>query len=155
MDKKVDWDGKTQTVYVGEVSEQSSDQYSYLTEILPSVTNSGKTYKLKDKEKMEMGGKTYKTGFSVTGFGNFIYFNLDGKYTEITGEIGSMGTSNRENDLELFLDDKPYKTIKISGDKSPEKITIPVSGVNQVKFANNSNQGIYYLRFGLGDFRIK
>lgn len=154
LGKEVQWDGESQTVYVGKDSNESE----YITEKLIGVMDMGKTYNLKDKNKLIMGGKTYKTGYKLSKtWAGFLYFNLDGQYREVQGEIGSVDTAPKPHDVEIFLDDKLYKTIKISGDKIPEKVTIPVSGVNQLKF-NVVELSYGYnpqIDAGFGDFTIK
>lgn len=157
LDKDVDWDGKTQTVYVG----QNPGEVKYMTEVLNPV-GTQQIHKLADKGKFNMNGKLYNTGFHNTYSREFIYFNLDSKYTEIEGDIGTMYSkfegdngmvfANQDpKDLDIYLDDKLYKTIKISGETAAQKVKIPVSGVNQLKFKVEGK----YIYFGLADFTIK
>ena len=103
-----------------------------------------------------MGGKTYKTGVE-TRYREFIYFNLDSQYKEVQGEIGTKDITTRTvNDVNIYLDGKLYKSIEIAPDKAPEKVTIPVSEVNELKFKQTVKEGsIGTLDFGLGDFTIK
>jgi hypothetical protein len=90
--KKVDWDGSNQTVYLGE----KPGEVNYMTEIIePYDKHRLDTYKLNDTEKLELAGKTYKTGYrlghtdrdSLDRIG-YAYFNLDGKYSEIECIVG-------------------------------------------------------------------
>lgn len=159
LDKKVDWDSKTNTVYVGKTPGEG--EFEYLTEVLKGV-GATRTHKLGDEGKFNMNGKLYNTGFHNTSGGQFIYFNLDNKYKEVEGDIGTMYSrfegenglvhaNQNPKDLNIYLDDKLYKTIKISGETAPQKIKIPVSGVNQLKFKVDSR----WVYFGLADLTIK
>lgn len=161
LGKEVDWDGKTKTVHLGKSGVgEAGDEFTYLTEKVNAVTDSGRIYGLGEERKMEMGGKTYNTGIDTGLLGpNYAYFYLEGKYTEITGEIGSMYTGRAENYLKIFLDGELYKRIKIAGDKAPQKVTIPVSGVDEIKFETrrieDPDSAYSNLRFGLGDFKVR
>lgn len=151
LSKEVNWDGKTQTVYIGAVPGQAQGEAKYITEVLEAV-GASETYKLENKEKLNMGGKNYNTGYKKRVYsGDFIYFNLDGQYTEVEGEIGTLEANQSPFDLDIYLDDKLYKTIKMSGETAPQKLTFSVSGVNQIKFKTEKD----YNSLGLGDFTIK
>jgi hypothetical protein len=136
--KKVDWDGSNQTVYLGE----KPGEVNYMTEIIePYDKHRLDTYKLNDTEKLELAGKTYKTGYrlghtdrdSLDRIG-YAYFNLDGKYSEIECIVGyKPGYNSVDRTLNIYLDGKLFKTMDFTRDSMPEKLTIPVSGVLQLK----------------------
>lgn len=163
LNKKVDWDGETQTVYIGEIPGQSAGEGRYITEVLEGVMTNGKTFSLKDKEKLTMGGKTYNTGFRTHRNDMFIYFNLDSQYKQVEGDIGAAVAVNETMDVNILLDGKIHDTVTVSGNKASQKFTIPVSGVNELRFQvvdrftpifGNINT-VQDLLFSLGDVKIK
>lgn len=155
LGKETNWDGKTQTVYIGKVPGEGPGEAKYMTEVLQGVMNLGDTYKLGNMSKFKMGGKVYNTGFHTRIYGDYIYFNLDGQYTEVEGEIGTRSTSDYVNDVHIYLDGKLYETVAISGTGISKKIKIPVSGVNELKFDLKMRESNENLHFGLGDLTIK
>lgn len=146
LGKKVDWDGKTQTVYVGE----KPGEINYMTEVIEPYDMRGfEIYGLNNPEKISMGGKEYNTGYLGREYwDNHMYFNLDNQYTKIEFEVGP--TRNIDSQFSIYLDGKLYKTIDINGNELPKKITIPVSGVMQIRFEGNG-----YNRFGIGNPILK
>lgn len=149
LGKKVDWDGKTQTVYVGE----KPGEVSYMTEIIEPYQRKGfEIYNLNNPKKLSMGGKEYNTGYLIeNGWSNYAYFNLNSQYKEIEFEIGAANTYN--DTLDIYLDGKLYKTIEIKGNELPKKISIPVSGVMQLRFEHDAAS--YYSNIGIGNPIIK
>lgn len=143
--KKVDWDGTTQTVYLGE----KPGEINYMTEIIePYSKYNYFTCRLNEPDKLSMGGKEYKTGYFMDyDHGAYAYFNLDGQYTEIEAMVGALG--NNDTELNVYLDGKLYESIEFKGNELPKKITIPVSGVMQLRFEIPS------YRLGIGDPILK
>ena len=150
VDKKVDWNASTQTVYIGEVP----GSIKYVTETLQFVGVGIEEYKLSNQSKLNMGGNSYNTGYKMKRFGdNSIVFNLNGQYNLLEGEISSHNYNHKgTSDLEIYIDEKLYKTITVSGEEVAQKITIPLSGANQLKIIKQRNQ---YIEVGLGDFILK
>lgn len=153
IDKKVDWDGSTQTVYLG----KKPGEISYMTEeIEPYKNYSTKIYNLNDPTTLKMSGKEYKTGYKLGGYSSaYIMFNLNGQYSEIKGMIGATNWGYiLSRTFDIYLDGDLYKTITVEPEKLPEEIIIPVKGVMQVKFESpyKSNGNTYV---GFGDVIIK
>lgn len=145
--KKVNWDGATQTVYLGE----RPGEVSYMTEeIQPYSSYKFSIYKLNDSKKLNMGGVDYKTGYTTSGWDAYAYFNLDSQHKEIEGYIGTL--SQDSANIDIILDGKLYQTIYLDSKELPKKINIPVTGVNQIRFEIPKNN---YVLVGLGDLIIK
>lgn len=165
LDKEVDWDGSTQTVYVGkkpgEISylTETVEPYSYSNGIIDKV----KIIKLEDKEKLNMGGIQYNTGFK---FGEQRYatgvqasFNLNGQYEEIKGTLGALAWNNIDHNqtFNIYLDNKLYKSIEVKNKELPKEIIIPVKGVLHLMFEipKRTYIGAEFTTLGLGDPTIK
>jgi len=152
LGKKVDWDGTTQTVYIGE----KPGEISYMTETIEPYSNYYvDIYKLNNPKKFSMGGVEYKTGYKFGGYGTrYLMFNLNGQYSEISGTLGVVSWNYLQvRDLNIYLDGKLYKTISVNPNKLPEDITIPVKGVMQLKLESPYNgtggsNGDTYIGFG-------
>lgn len=157
LGKKVDWDGATQTVYVG----QKPDEVSYMTETIePYKKYSANIYKLNDPKTFSMGGVKYNTGYVFGDFiTSYLLFNLNGQYSEISGTLGTVSwDTSLTRDLNIYLDGELYKTISVDPNKLPEDITIPVKGVMQLKLESPYNgrggtNGDTYI--GLGNVIIR
>lgn len=149
LGKKVNWDGKTQTVYIGE----KPGGISYMTEVIePYQSYQFEIYNLNNSKKLNMGGKEYNTGYIIDkGWNNYAYFNLNSQYKEIEFEIGALNTYN--DTLDIYVDGNLYKTIEVKGNELPKKVSIPVSGVMQLRFEHNAAN--YHSRIGIGDPIIK
>lgn len=165
LGKKVYWDGFTQTVYIG----KKPGEISYLTETVePYAYSNGivdkvKIIRLEDKEKLNMGGVLYNTGFKFgeqrNATGVQASFNLNGQYEEIKGTLGAIAWNKIDHNqtFNIYLDNKLYKSIEVKNRELPKEITIPVKGVLHLMFEipKASYVGADFTTLGLGDPIIK
>lgn len=149
--KNVDWDGGTQTVYLGE----KLNEISYMTEVVePYKKWEVDIYRLNDTKNLNMGGLEYKTGYNFIKTGSatdpYAYFNLNGKYNTMSGYLGN--DSSYDISVSVYLDEVLYDTIILKESSLPKKIDIPVNGVNQllIKTTGGSKYTI-----GFGDIILK
>jgi len=136
LGKKVDWDGATQTVYVG----QKPGEVNYMTEAVePYKVYNTTVYTLSSPDKFSMAGKNYKTGYVFGGYiDSYVLFNLDGQYEEISGAIGAVSWKfTTKRNIAIYLDGELYKDIVVDPLGMPEEITIPVKGVMQVRLESD------------------
>lgn len=153
LGQKVDWDGATQTVYIG----KKPGELSYMTEAIDAykVFNTS-VYTLTDPAKFSMAGKDYDTGYVFGGYTtSYLIFNLDGQYSEISGILGAVSWkyTQPKRDLNIYLDGKLYKTITVDPLNLPEELTIPVEGVLQLRLespyvGSGGTNGDTYIGFG-------
>ena len=146
----VNWDGDTSTVYLGETPKSSA---KYLTETLaPYNTSNISIFKLDNSRKLNVTGVEYRTGYQF-GYKSSMIFNLNGQYSEIKGIIGHSGTSTTkgEKKLDIYFDGTLYDTIVIDLLELGKEITIPVSGVNQLRLESSPSHDL----LGFGDVTIK
>lgn len=162
--KRVDWDGTTQTVYLGE----KPGEISFMTETIKPYNYSGhgfRIYELKSSDKLSIAGKEYTTGYlaqhsnSVSAGSRATLgtasakFNLDSKYKTLTFDLGpSTKYSSTDAKFNLYLDDKLYETYEVSENGSIKNIVINVQGVNQLRFEFSSVAGT---GIGIGNPTIK
>jgi hypothetical protein len=154
VNKKVNWDASTQTIYLGE----KPGNVSYLTETIdPYAKNYTDIFRLNDPKKLSMGGKDYNTGYRMGGYSDkYVMFNLDGQYTEITGMLGAANWNYLSNrTLNIYLDGNLYKSIEVDPNELPEAITIPVKGVMQLKLESPYKSVGAETYIGLGDLKIR
>lgn len=102
-----------------------------------------------------MAGKTYNSGYTMGGYGDdYMIFNFDVKYSEILGVLGAIKWKYLINrNFDIYLDGKLYKSIEVKNDELPQEITIPASGVMQLKVESKydggeGSNGDTYIGFG-------
>ena len=152
LGKKVDWDGATRTVYIG----QKPGEVSYMTETIQPYKNYGvRIYNLDNSKKFSMAGVGYNSGYSFGGhITTYLLFNLNGEYSEISGTLGAISwDTTLTRDLNIYLDGKLYKSISVDPNNLPEDITIPVDEVMQLKlespyYGRGGTNGDTYIGFG-------
>lgn len=152
LGERVYWDGKKQTVYIGE----RPGEVKYLTEISAVYGGDATESKLNDKKNpVVIAGQKYKTGYLFTGR-NHKSFNFNSKYNSLTFDIGVSRYVEQQSDgaLKIYLDGELYKTFEINVDSTPESITIPLKGVNQLRFEHVQSFGSYFT-IGIGDPILK
>lgn len=102
-------------------------------------------YKKTGVDIMQMAGEKYYDGFEMGHYydGSFAVFNLNEKYTEITFLIGHAdGTGGGTHVLRIIAEnDRVLETIEIPTDGRPQSISIPVSGVNLLRFERTGGYG--------------
>ncbi len=152
LGERVYWDGKQQTVYIGE----RPGELKYLTEVLSAYAGNAKESKLNDtKYPVTMAGNNYKTVYLFT-VGQHNLFNFNSKYSSLTFDIGVSKYHELFNygSMNIYLDGELYKTMKFKADSMPEKVTIPLKGVNQLKFESKYEDGLNFT-IGIGDPILK
>lgn len=95
-----------------------------------------------DGNKFAMSRKEYTNGFTLYGnnaslFGDaycYAYFNLEGKYTSISFDIGQEdGGGVNTSKVEIYCDNVLTKTYIIKGGDVPERVSFDITGVNQLQ----------------------
>lgn len=130
---------------------QNSMPQNLLNAIKPYETNG---YSEKIGEYMEMGGEKYYNGFQlgVSFATSFAIFNLNSKYTQITGIIGHIDESgDADKVIAIFADDVLVETININYQDLPKEFFIDVTGVNKLKIERTDGE----TQTGFGNLNIK
>jgi hypothetical protein len=109
----------------------------YMTELVKPVNQLfGEVYHLDYKEKLEMYGRDYNTAIAINRGGGSMEFNLDGKYSKITADLGIRGSVSEEAAVQVIIyrDSEEYFAYKLYGNANEAReIEIPVKGVKVLK----------------------
>lgn len=133
--KQVNWDGATQSVWIGEMPGSSNS----LTELCPPYD--GKKYDVLDSAKGEyvtIAGEKY-TNIIILNHGSTTtpataLFNLNAQYDTLSFEIGRVDSSGQyDTTLNIYLDGNMYKSYEISAESLPRKISINLKKALQMK----------------------
>lgn len=85
-------------------------------------------------ETFNMGGNLYTNGFVLYDEGSAV-FNLAGNYTSMSLVMGHIDGSDKVDAvIKIYCDNILKKEIEIGAESLPKKITIDVTGVEQIKF---------------------
>lgn len=138
LGKEVNWDGNTNTVYVGAMSAP-----------LPYQVNNGTIYDGKNADaSFSVAGKVYKTGVMLQSVHSSVYennssgkklahdgdaiWNTEG-FQSMTFTIGHIGDLQRNATLFVSLDGVSSGEYELKWDGSPQTITVPLGGSPNVK----------------------
>ncbi len=133
LGKEVNWDGKNQTVYVGE-GKKADNSKVYMTDVLvPYGGNTPIIYKSTNTKKLVIQGKEYKAGYA-SSMVTKLRVNLNSEYKSLNFDLGAYDNSNAGGIFKIFLDNELYKEFKVSQDTDIQNITVDVTGVNQLRF---------------------
>lgn len=120
---------------------------TYLLDVLTPYSNS--QYKAYiNGETMQMGGNAYTNGFTLTAHyntGNAV-FNIDAKYSTLSFMVGHIdNTDKKDVTIKIYCDGILKKEFNMSAEQLPQKITLDITGVKQLKFeVVNSDYRPYY-----------
>lgn len=141
LGKQVGWDGKTKTVYIGEVP----GQVTYLLDVCKPY----ESYLFETPTAFAMAGKTYANGFTLHGYGN-AYFNLDGRYSLLEFDLGHIdgysmiGSADSDGrGYNIYLDGRLAKTITVDPEAMVKHYQIPLNNALQMKIVGDMGGGRY------------
>lgn len=110
------------------------------------------------EDPFDMAGVTYRDGFSLIGDNSmfskeqYAIFNLDGKYTLITGIIGHVdGSQMMDIDVDIILDGKKYDTYTVTARSLPQPFEINVQNVKQIIIDTHC----FEVEIGFAELKIK
>lgn len=131
LGEKVTYNATTKAIYIGAQPGESL----YMTETLkPSAQLRGELYRLDYINKLEMYGDKYDTAITINQNGE-MEFNLDGKYEELTADLGIFRRTNDNAIVPVLIyrDDKLYDTYFLLGNANdPKEIKVPLKGVKKL-----------------------
>ena len=109
---------------------------TYLLDVCKPYEN-GRTYKeYVNGETMQMGGTSYTNGFAYDD-SSYAIFNVEAKYTELSFYVGHEdGTPMYTTTFKLYCDGILKTEIVITGESLPQKVTLDITGVRQIKFTS-------------------
>lgn len=126
LGENVQWDGATRSVYIGNTPGSTT----YLMDVCPPY----ETAYYKAPVHFAMAGKEYYNGFYLSSGKGYAYINTNGFFDNLSFTMGHVdGTGTHERTVEIYLDGKLSYEYEVSGDMYPQDISIPITGVMQVK----------------------
>lgn len=129
------------TIYVGEIPNDQVVSGQYMSDIMKPYYE---TSSVGVNKAMKMAGNNYSKGyqlFAIGGKEQTISFNLEKKYTNISGLIGMEDNFNgKSSSINIYGDEKLIKTISLPAGELPQSITLDVSGISKldIKYINDS-----------------
>ena len=98
-------------------------------------------------DTISMAGQTYINSIFI---GENIYddsrldFNLNGKYSSITFDVGHVdGSGTRNREMKILYNEQLVKTVCLSGTGLPQSVTLDVSGVDQLTLIIPTGLGLF------------
>jgi hypothetical protein len=160
LGKTVEWDGTTQSVYIG--GKPGAAQY--MTDVVPAYQTSSDYYyteysalKNGGADKFSMGGVVYTNGITLNARDAWAVYNLNGQYTSLSGVFCHVdgditGTTDGATWL-IYCDGMLAAEWKLTNDMAPQNVSVDLRGVNQLKIQTQTSWSIG--KFGLGNPIIK
>lgn len=126
---------------------------TYLLDVCkPYASNSYKEYV--NGELIKMGGNSYTNGFVFGSEGNAV-FNVNSEYSNISFLLGhSDGTDMRGATVKVYCDGVLKKEITMQAEDLPQKVSIDITGVNQLKI-EISHMSYYGCGYGFANVTVK
>lgn len=109
-------------------------------------------------ETFQMSGQDRTNGFTIMGYDNQALANLDGKYKELSFDVGHVdGAEMLDATLSIYLDGTFYQSYDIKADALPISVKIPLEGKKQIKFFTKDGRSVamYSTVLGFADMVIK
>lgn len=125
---------------------------TYLLDVVKPYSSNSYTEYI-NGETFKMGGKEYTNGFTLSVDGGNSIFNMEGKYNTISFNIGHCDETDMEDgELKIYCDSVLKSTKKIDKEALPQKISVDITGVKQIKFELS---GDWRATYGFGNVIVK
>lgn len=161
LGKQVQWDQNTKTAFLGDGMVNTGEVNVALTEIIKpfSKDNAKVIAKDGDKQKFTLGGKEYNNGLLFdtyyTPYSGHANFNLEGKYTNLTGLLGAdqEGVTVK---VDFIGDGNLLQSYDIVSGQLPVNVNLNVTGVRLLEIKFEKIDGKYgTTHTGFADIFIK
>lgn len=101
-------------------------------------------------ELINMGGTSYTNAFALED--GYAIFNIDSKYSTLSFMLGHCdGTDMRSTTVKIYCDGILKKQIDLKAEALPQKVTIDITGVNQLKIESSQ----YWTYYGFANVTVK
>ncbi|OFK81415.1 hypothetical protein HMPREF2800_01685 [Anaerosphaera sp. HMSC064C01] len=158
--KEVKWDQNTKTAFLGDGTVDMGEVNKPLTEIMKPFSTEKAEVIAKDeyKTKFSLGGKEYNNGIL---FNSYTYkkghanFNLEGKYTNLTGLLGA-DQEGLTVKVDFIGDGKLIQSFDVVGGQLPVNVNLNVTGVRLLEIKFEWTDGLYSTTYtGFADAFVK
>lgn len=136
----VKYESKQKIIYVGQVPEDERIE-TFMSDMLQPFFTDGSSLVFNTNKTMTIAGNEYQKGYqlfrySYTGDGQVTTsFNLEGKYTKISGLTGLDDSRNKNSaTLEIYGDDKLLTSIPLKAGSLPQNFNLDITGVIKLDF---------------------
>lgn len=132
MGAQVEWDGATKSV---KIYKDVLPDTAYLLDVCPPYqTKNYGEFTPSNGKSFTMGGTKYTNGFTFGGYDAYAWFNLNGKYSSISFDLGHIdGTSNKDKTINFYVDGKLVKEYTVEYSELPQRVTVPLNYGLQLK----------------------
>lgn len=136
------------------VKKIKMNSYVYLVDVMKPYSDDS-YYDYKGASNFYMGGKKYYRGFQI-GRNGYAIFNLQGKYSKITFDLGTEDDFSGDNDtldVVIYEDDSYTKTISFKGNSLPKYRAIDVKDTYKFEIRTSGIRSIYDA-MGFGNVKL-
>lgn len=114
---------------------------------------SGQYVEYVNGEIIKMGGNSYTNAFSLENYDyGYAVFNIDSAYSSISFTTGHCDdTDMHDATIKIYCDGILKKEITIGAEDLPQKVTLDITGVNQLKFELATG----YAKYGFANVTVK
>lgn len=141
------------------VIEQTRTNGNFIELCQPYEISDGVNYaEYKSGKSFKMAGEKRTNGFTNLCYNTYILFNLNGKYNELSFDIGHVdGEQMLDANVSIYLDGQYYDSYEVKAEGMPYNISIPIKDVKQLKitFEDGRWVAMYSTRVGLADMVVK
>ncbi|PKM58423.1 MAG: hypothetical protein CVU98_01090 [Firmicutes bacterium HGW-Firmicutes-3] len=96
-----------------------------------------------EAKSISMGGVDYKNSLKIYAYAveHTVSFNLNGRYTMLTGIIGTIDGNSKDVVVSFIGDGNVLKTHEIVGGDLPQDFSLDVTGVRQLTVRHHGDRG--------------
>lgn len=133
---------------------------TYLLDVCPPYETSREYKEYVNGETVKIGGTAYTNAFSLQCCSdeNYALFNVDANYSILSFTVGHCdGTEMDSTTIKIYCDGVLKTETPIAADAYPQKITVDITGVKQIKVECNGKTNHYYAfgYYGFGNLIVK
>jgi hypothetical protein len=154
MGAQVEWDGATKSV---KIYKDVLPGTAYLLDVCPPYqTSEYSEFTPSNGKSFTMGGTKYTNGFTLGSYG-YAWFNLNGKYSSISLDLGHIdGSGDVNKTISFYVDGKLVKEYEVEYSELPQRVTVPLNYGLQLKIERSGgSSGTGKATPGLGNVTIK
>lgn len=147
LNKMVDWDGSTQSIYIG----VRPGVAIRLSEQVRPYQKSSYYAEYPDEGSFKMAGNQYYNGVTAHYSGAHALYNLDSKYEQLSGVYGPIdGTTGKSCEINFYGDGKLLKCLESQYGDMPKDFSVNLQGVMQLKIEFSGSS-----KFALANVEVK
>ncbi len=146
--KEVQWDKNTKTAFLGDAGQAiNTDVGQVLMEIMPPFSTTRVDKYTKDtayRNKLPLAGKVYNNGILFDSWADKgqANFNLEGKYTNLTGLLGA-DTAGIKVKVDFVGDGNLLQSFDVISGQLPINVNLDVTGVRLLEINFERYEGSY------------